>query len=327
MKNKIMLLSLALTGIAGSSFCTPLKFTIPNKSAITIDTTKEEDSVAYDTIHNLIEEKAKHALSFIMAVIPASKTYNYFDASTIMNVHKTEGAAMKNPNDRQPIANVYFFVVAKPTDTVATYLCSKDDIFTTDRSKLSLYEPIFDAYQDNNKAHFAAAMGKIPRAPAAGEKRLAMPGSHGPEYEYVKITEKDPVSNQQIQVLMNQKTAKGLPYIVAAAYTIDQSGKHTITLYDPASIAKLYSENPGYGKGATGGYTIINKPNGKPIHEVYYFILNSLSDPELSFLCTGQELLTGYGQESRLYKNVLTANQNNDKAAYNAAFAKLPKYH
>jgi hypothetical protein len=326
MKNKLIILSIALLG-ASSSFCTPLKFTIPNKSAVTIDTTKEEDSVAYDTIHGLIEEKAKHGLPFILAVVPASKTYNYFDADTIMGIHKTEGANMKNPNDRQPITNVYFFIVAKPTDTQATYLCSKDDLFTTNRSKLDLYEPIFDAYHDNNKTSFATALSKIPRAPGTGEKRLAMAAAHGTQYEYVKITDKDPVSNQQIQVLMNQKTAKGLPYIVAAAFTLDSSGKHTITLYDPASIDTLYKQTPGYGKGATGGYSMVNKPNNKSIHEVYYFVLNSLSDPELSFLCTGQEILTGYGHSAQLYKDVLTANRNNDKAAYTAAFAKLPKYH
>lgn len=326
MNKKVIMLTIALICTMTDTLSAPIvSFTIPGQAVKTVDINTADDSIAADSLLELAQEKSKKNLPLIFAVVPASGgVYHYFDAESLINLYKSNPATMLNPNNRQPIANAYFFQLAKPTDTQATYFCSNKEILTADRDKLSIYEPIFTAYGNDNKNSFDTAMKKIPRVPAATEKRFKMPGQS--TYDFIKITDKDPVSGQQIQVLMNQKTAKGLSYILAVAVTLDQSGKVSYTLYDPSSIEKLYKENPGYAKPGISGYSMINKANGKNIYEVFYFTLKTLSDPDLSFLCTGQEILTGNGQNASLYKAVLTANQSDNKAAYDTAFARLPKY-
>lgn len=146
MTKKLIILSIALLGMIELSHCAQLSVEIPNKNNVTFNTEEEEDSVAFETIADLIQDQATADNPFILAVVPESTKYHYFDASSIVDLYKQKGAAMLNPNTRKPITEVYFFQVSSPNDLIAQYLCSNQDIFTNDNQKRNLYRPVFNKY-------------------------------------------------------------------------------------------------------------------------------------------------------------------------------------
>ena len=332
----------AMFTMVHTSLFTLITYTIPGKTARKVDITKEQDVIEVETLQQLATDRINHHLPFILAVVITGSLTNpffhFFDAASILSLYKqhsgyNQGSGlpvatynMTNPTNRQPIIRVYFFTLNNLTDTQFKYLCSDQEVFLRQGANATIYQQLLDAYKANNKAKFDQQMKSLtPQAtPSSSEKRIVIHSPAGSSMERVNIARTyDPVTKQQLQVLMNRKTAKGMPYILAVAMTVDSNGHPTYSFYDSASIAQMYRQKPG----RSGPYLkMLDVSNNQPIAMVLYYTLNKLSDPELHLLCSERDILTKDYPSARLYQAVFDAYNSDNKAAYDAAFAKLPKH-